>query len=454
MTTPGPNQKGDLPRIPGGARFTLSRGKFLDGTIQTYYGPGQPPDAGSTYAAPADWPPAGSLLRVPQVVWLTLAVGQFDLVADPDLPQHSSYSLQYAAAYVPPVFRWWVVGTTPVGPEGGFAYTVQSDTNPTLLDEVSARGHLDTNGDFLFEHPPNPDGAVVTTATAGTLPVPSFTTTIASPYPAEYARIKAAYAAAKARVESLRPGRTFVQVNDPFLWSTVVPPTPPNTDNRRFFTATDLAIYWHMIAPDVPPDQPWFGTDFLHVYAGTPSETEALGGPARFVPFNPASPDDDEVFAAGRTLLDDHAGDFRSYAVRCYGMLAAFDAMGHAPLPTLAPPASPTTSVSASHFDGGGVMVAGDIDVPWAQATTLTAANATMQGQVDALNAQIDSTNASNAHRDDPARQFLRDTCAYLSGLGLDYAYADDTPALDADALVQLIADHYKFDPDTGEDLP
>lgn len=66
------NQKHMVPSIPGGKPFAARRSHFLDGTQKAYFGPGQRPDQGDSYTNPTDWPPAGMLLRVPQVVWLSL----------------------------------------------------------------------------------------------------------------------------------------------------------------------------------------------------------------------------------------------------------------------------------------------------------------------------------------------------------------------------------------------
>jgi hypothetical protein len=73
------NQKHGVPRIEGGAAFTTRRSAFLDGTVACFFGPGQSPDAViagpfDAVRRPTDWPAAGTLLRMPQVVWLSAVV--------------------------------------------------------------------------------------------------------------------------------------------------------------------------------------------------------------------------------------------------------------------------------------------------------------------------------------------------------------------------------------------
>jgi hypothetical protein len=66
-----PNKKHGIPRLPSGRHFSFSRNHFLSGKIHTFFGPEQKITAVNNYSPPARWPAAGSLLRVPQVVWLT-----------------------------------------------------------------------------------------------------------------------------------------------------------------------------------------------------------------------------------------------------------------------------------------------------------------------------------------------------------------------------------------------
>lgn len=66
------SSKGKLPSFLPAKGHLFSRGQFLDGTFTTYFGPKQPVDPDVAYQPPTDWPKAGSLLRIPQVVWLSL----------------------------------------------------------------------------------------------------------------------------------------------------------------------------------------------------------------------------------------------------------------------------------------------------------------------------------------------------------------------------------------------
>lgn len=85
------NMIGGVPRFSGQSPtpaygLTFSRTHFLDGTLQTYFGPGQ--QIGFNYTPPGDWPAAGTLLHVPQVVQLVLSgnTSQSGEALDPSNP--------------------------------------------------------------------------------------------------------------------------------------------------------------------------------------------------------------------------------------------------------------------------------------------------------------------------------------------------------------------------------
>ncbi len=102
------NQKHGVPRYPGGSPLAIRRSYFLgdDYKQKCFYGPTQRPDSGDqeqfntdyvlvspflpplipqVYLPPADWMPAGKLLRVPQVVFLTRHFGTENIVVVGDL---------------------------------------------------------------------------------------------------------------------------------------------------------------------------------------------------------------------------------------------------------------------------------------------------------------------------------------------------------------------------------
>lgn len=122
-----PNQPHGLPKFPGQKGKLFSRGKFLDGTMKVYYGPDQGPDCwpgkgypndteadpssifgGSPtvgqdmpYRNPGEWPAKGSLLRMPQVVYLSsyfsmrnyFTGGAFGIAPDKDVGKF--YTAEY-----------------------------------------------------------------------------------------------------------------------------------------------------------------------------------------------------------------------------------------------------------------------------------------------------------------------------------------------------------------------
>ena len=67
------NLIGKLPRFKSADGFCFKRSNFLDGTLKTYFGPGQSIDCLFSYYPPTDWRPSGGILTPPQVVWLVLA---------------------------------------------------------------------------------------------------------------------------------------------------------------------------------------------------------------------------------------------------------------------------------------------------------------------------------------------------------------------------------------------
>ena len=110
------NQVHGVPRLPDGTPLAPRRSHFLDTTQKCFYGPGQDPNSGDqtlyntvgefetsgSYTAPGDWPAAGTLLRVPQVVWIAKRMADIDTRAaieggaDPDFfgaLSHEDYRL-------------------------------------------------------------------------------------------------------------------------------------------------------------------------------------------------------------------------------------------------------------------------------------------------------------------------------------------------------------------------
>ncbi len=144
------NKKHSLLHFPSANGLLLKRSRFLDGTLKTYFAPGQrpymvgrfnPPSA-DVYKKPTKWPAAGRLIRAPQVVWLEIRIG----------------AAGSAAVMADPFVHQWLVTAEPF--------------------------------DFLaWETQPNPGRT-------------------------EHLRLAPIFAAAKAAIEAIRPDRTWVEVVD------------------------------------------------------------------------------------------------------------------------------------------------------------------------------------------------------------------------------------------------
>ena len=87
----------------------FDRRKFLDGSAKVYYGPGQGPEVIANYTAPTDWNPAGSLLQMPQIVWLIVDIPAITTLADNKI-LHQSYITQTFSGEI-------VVAENQVGPK-------------------------------------------------------------------------------------------------------------------------------------------------------------------------------------------------------------------------------------------------------------------------------------------------------------------------------------------------
>jgi hypothetical protein len=70
------------------------------------------------------------------------------------------------------------------------------------------------------------------------------------------------------------------------------------------------------------------------------------------------------------------------------------------------------------------------------------------------VNTQINSVNASNETRDVSSNEWLKFMAETLGDRGVDCEWMGLSDQISAEALVNLIAEHFRFDPSTGDDLP
>lgn len=347
MTTPI-NQAHGIPRIVGRGGFPLSRGQFLDGKAKVYYGPKHRSNLFAQYRNPGDWPEAGALLRVPRVVWL-----------------HTAH--RHAVDGLGPVLTQFFVNfyTEPQFPGEG----------PELHPPATGLYHQ------------GPDG---------------LSQTVGHTANADYAerfRLLAVFQEVKDRIESIQPGRCWVEIMD---WND---PRGFDPDSAPYATPADDYFsdgFLQIAAPQADPG-PFFGTDFLNVWAGSGFFDAAFR--TNFVPYVPTSPpDDDPLIGRPKSRLVAAYPDFRRHATKLYHPGQVWG------LPDVGPD-------------------------PAAALTTGYADFAELGAESNASDSGLFDTFASD-----------------MADLGFEHP--GPTTGLDADSLVKLIADHFRFDPDTGRDLP
>jgi len=192
----------------------------------------------------------------------------------------------------------------------------------------------------------------------------------------------------KSAIESLRPGRTYVDVMTYSRASLAHPPFfylgsnnyPNNYPQSFYFGAAHPNItdylgagnyYTYMVAPN--PSDVYFGTNFLHLYASTANQ---VGGS---VPVNPSG--SDPIYVYGKNRIIGSYPKFEGFKVYMYSCINNFNGV------TIAAPASQMAEI-----------------------------------------------------------------CADLSRYGYEYG-GDAISEMTVTNMVSLIAGHFYFDPDTGQDL-
>lgn len=233
-------------------------------------------------------------------------------------------------------------------------------------------------------------------------------------------RIGPAMAGAKARVEAMRPGRTWVEILD---WENKGL-TLPGFLGRANYVVANSAL--HLSCPD--EGQGFFGTDFLHVWMGGFAVDIRSVDEGGFVDYTRVhlgsytGLGEDPGHIASVARIAANAGKFAGYRVRAY---TYGDLSWETPLPPYPyPPEAPDGYNQESWTAGRDARIA-----------TIEATNA-MPGSIGPANRA--SFAESAAVLGDPAL------------FTVDGVLTD----ISEDALVALIADHYGFDAATGRDLP
>lgn len=403
---PGPNQKHMVPRYPDGTPLAMRRSHFLDSTQKCFFGPGQRPDSGDQtginndvdvvqkeYTPPLDWPGSGMLLRVPQVVFLRR--------------QFFSYgggggSADFSGGIPTPSINYWTDFHT------GF-WSV-----------------FGTSGGFQVGLPG--------------LPV------------VEDYRIAAIFAEVAETISALRPGRTFVTHFDADYivdgWGNVfVPPDQEIISKDMLALGMDNTLV-HMLAPPLTETQ-FFGTDFLHVYAGLPAAFTNPVAPLNLSGFVPVVGLNSDPVLSNNLFFTGSLGRltaasplFRRYAVWIWtdrvdeegidfhslDMAPITDIVVHDPYPLTAVPTSDPNPYTALPYSAA--VVANPTDLR-AQVVT----------KLEDLNVLYET-----------AGEYLREMCDGAPDLGIQF-FGPSSLIISANDIVVAIAAHFGFDPVTGKDL-
>lgn len=202
---------------------------FTGGAIKSYFGPGQLEDATVNYTNPTAWRSPGSLLKMPQVVWLSapypIPTNNANWV-EGGLPNADNQSVSLIADPWGGPADWFGSGST----ADAFDWFT-----PDLGAMESGWGFMDAE----VEH----YSSFIHNLTYSWIDDRVFNTVRDD--------FKTKFEAVKAAIEAVRPGKTWVTVN-PWLW-----------------TALGSGVvqgYLHLVAPAA--SEAYVGTDFLHVYMG------------------------------------------------------------------------------------------------------------------------------------------------------------------------------------------
>lgn len=394
------NQRNMIPRFPGASGALLGRGVFLDGHKKCYFMSGQAPDGmsdGAGYRNPLDWPKAGTLLRVPQMVWLSAAFIDAD-------PNHSQQ----------PYSSSWDTSASLI-------YVCNNVPNPSWITYSWTDGHTEVyNGSTMTPG----DGAYVVDHGGGSFsinlekqPPTSSDTTTPNWSDLEYQRLMPIFQAAHDTILELRPNRTWVDIvdwDDFNNWPNLT--LPPNPDGT-----IDIGNrYGHMIAPD--PSEEFLGTRFLHLYCGGLVDA----GPGVF-----DSPSlettSDSTYTACKAQIVGSFPLFADYSVRLYSVGALGQQTPMPAAPSIPVPGAPCADPSED------------------RSGTIIAENAFRVTSVDSFNAKIQA--------------YGTDFDAYYKLVASDlepygYTYNGDSSLITgSDQIVELIAAYFGFDPITGADL-
>jgi hypothetical protein len=405
-------------------------------------------DAGDVYVAPSDWPPSNNVLRMPQVVWLNAVLPNIYSESNPDPTLQGTF--EFKVFFYGSVLGAWVISN---------AYTIGDGSTVTISGTGNSESHLVYT---YFDY----DGTQINVDMGGS-PPPAFAEdavppdgwygfyyhTITNPYVAEYARLQSIFTTVKLLIETLREGKTWVEIVLPTLPPPV--PFPPGHWPLYYFQTQLVPYYWHMVAPKDRGQ--YLGTDFLHLYVGILCKTFQAPAHQTLAAFNPSSLDSTFTTSyANLSLVDPPTPTssperFRRYAVKIWGLAIEYDEFPDHELQVYSRPTQPA-DVEVTRKDMSGNPES--FFVPWTLDGPQSTYDATMASQHSTRQNAVNTQNTANLEINDSSNELLEAHCTYLASKGFNYIYMG-TQDLIANAayLVNLIAAHFKFNADTGADL-
>lgn len=436
-----------FPHFPGGKHKSFRRSKFLDGTIKAYFAPGQKPNvADNDYQNPTDWNKAKSLLRVPQVVWLSCEV-----------PDH------YSDTYTQTFTRNAVSIATC---NGNFTYYTGNACPQTILGVPTGNtvyptrttiinGGASSNGSVTYQIS---DGDLATYSggpcnevlealapyvTVSSGPASSeinYTTTIDNAYDKLYRQFHdTVFPAVKAAIESLRAQKTWVEILEFF----------DENGDSTYWGPEDghTSTYTPLIAPTKyfpgNDSEDYFGVNFLHIYIGYVYEpvtgTQYMGE------------SNDVIFQNAASSVIDAAKKFVGFTVKLYSILPQWDEYAPASnIPFISDvPDQPKLRQADDTNPPTNKMVN-----PWVPADpdTLASAKTAQQNAVSGFNDALISDVQHFRNNDNDNQGYLQTMANAFTGDTPPVIFVGDGTSLSSDDIVAAIRTHFKFD-ESGKDL-
>lgn len=356
------NRRYCVPRLTAdtGLGMTFSRGKILAGTPEVYFGPGQGPEVQDTYEPPTDWPAAGMLLRVPQVVWFS--------------------------CFFPGVLDRAAGRTTILsGDDAHWQYHLAMDRTERFIG-LFQESEIFLDGSTFDEF----GRQIISEVFTSNITIPNLGYS-------ELLRSRDAWLEAKETIEAIRPGRTYLADH----WYYSEEDYADGAPSQNVSTG-----YSHLPGPPIPFfGVPRFGTNFLSIHYGHFAARADDTGIGPYWRVHNAGFANDPLIE-----LDHEAVDSLARAVRASEM-----------------------------FAGYAIRLFG-YEHDWAAIPPFNPGWVTSEPEADFLQKEATDSNA-----------LLAECAARLADSGVTYEGIAAPTAAD---YIALIADHFRFDPSTGADLP